>query len=79
MKRPMMTPAEAVVLLRNHLITKDALKEYVEPFGVLIDHIMQLEQALELIKDGVTSALRNKPANAILNVNVRKRDLHDSK
>ncbi len=39
---------------------------------MLFDHILQLEQALELIKDGVTSALRNKPANAILNVNPQR-------
>lgn len=69
MKKPReMTPAEAVVLLRKVLITKDTLKEYVEPLGVLLDHIMRLEQTLELIDMGLVSALKSKPANAILNV-----------
>lgn len=69
-----MKAVDAVAHLRR--VLPDLLKSdqlTAEAAAALIDHVLQLEQALDLIRCGVTSALNGAPANAVLGVATRRR------
>jgi hypothetical protein len=69
-----MTAAEAVRVLREALPSvMDAHPDLALAGSTLIDHVLGLEQALDLIRSGVTSALRGAPENAVLGVLTRRR------
>lgn len=67
-----MNAAEAVVVLRKHA-QRDASREIAEAIGEVIDHVARVEQALQLIEASVKSALDDKPANAVIGVNTKRR------
>lgn len=59
-----MTAEQAIRRLLD-FARKDAPPDLVEAIGMTVDHVRGLEQALELIQNGVDSAMRNRPPNAV--------------
>lgn len=65
-KRKSKTAAEAVVYLRQRALALDPRD--VEAVCVLIDHVLRLEQTLDLIMSAYRSAIGRAPEAAILSV-----------
>lgn len=73
--RPASTPAgkspsaaEAVAMLRSRMLGADVPHDIGGAICALIDHALQLEQALDIISSATASALANLPPNAVLRV-----------
>lgn len=61
-----LSPRDALELLHRAAIKSEVSAELADAIGVIADHVLRLEQTLDLIASGVSGALRDKPDNAVL-------------
>ena len=62
------TPAEAARALREYAISHVAPEHVTAAIAILLDHVVRLEQTVDLIDAGHQSAMRARPDNALLRV-----------
>jgi hypothetical protein len=70
-----MTARAAFEILRRASIGNKLPSDVNNAIGVALDHVLRLEQTLDLIGTSISSALEDKPANAVLSERPTKKGL----